>query len=360
MVLRNYSWNEIIETGKKIIFFGAGRVLRRNLERHDDWCLYTEFIVDNNPMKWNTIFEFHGITKAIKSPDSFERIDISKYVIVISGGQGIIWDIYEQLANIENIKNAECCILKFVKVRDDEVAEKMRTYPTSFRITKEPQIPKVIHYCWFGRNPIPEKNKLWMASWKRYCPGYEIIEWNESNYNVSKNTFMEQAYKAGKWGFVSDYARLDLIYKYGGIYLDTDVELIKSLDELLYQEAFAGVDDSNLVSLGLGVGAVPQNNVVKGMLDLYKDLNFDEKHMVAAPTLMKYYFEKVGFKANGELEHINGMTIYPEKVLSGYNNTIGAVRTTEHTFALHHYDGSWNDREKVRKIHLVHELYDRM
>lgn len=360
MILRNYSWNEIIETGKKIIFFGAGQVLRRNLELHDDWELYAEFIVDNDPTKWNTIFEFDGVKKEIKSPDSLERIDASKYIIVISGGMVFVWDIYEHLENIENIKNAECCILKFVEVCNDEIAEKARKYPTSFRVTKEPRIPKMIHYCWFGRNPIPEKNKKWIESWRKYCPDYEIIEWNELNYDVSKNMFMEQAYKVGKWGFVPDYARLDIIYQYGGIYLDTDVELIRSLDELLYQDAFAGVDDSNLVSLGLGFGAVAGNGVIKALLDIYDKLEFDENNMVAAPKFEKNYFERVGVKANGELQHINGLTVYPEKVLSGYNNIIGVARPTEHTFSLHHYDGSWNDQEKVRKIHLVHELYDRM
>ena len=116
-------------------------------------------------------------------------------------------------------------------------------------------IPKVIHYCWFGHNPLPERYKEWIKSWKRYCPDYEIVEWNESNYDVTKHPYMRAAYDAKKWGFVSDYARLDIIYENGGIYLDTDVELVKNLDELLYQEGFAGVDSSGRLSTGLGFGA---------------------------------------------------------------------------------------------------------
>ena len=94
-------------------------------------------------------------------------------------------------------------------------------------------IPKVIHYCWFGGNPLPEEAKRCIESWKKYCPDYKIIEWNENNYDVNSNEYMKSAYKEKKWAFVSDYARIDVVYKYGGIYMDTDVELVKGLDNLL-------------------------------------------------------------------------------------------------------------------------------
>ena len=101
-------------------------------------------------------------------------------------------------------------------------------------------IPKIIHYCWFGGAELPEKDRKCIESWKKFCPDYQIIEWNENNYDVTKNTYMYQAYQAKKWGFVPDYARLDIIYQHGGIYLDTDVELVKNLDSLLENDAFMG------------------------------------------------------------------------------------------------------------------------
>lgn len=359
MILKNYSWNDVINSGKKMIFFGAGQVLTRNLYLHNDWNLHTEYIVDNKPEKWNTLYELAGNFKEIKSPIILEKIDVSKFVIVISGGEQIIYEIYEQLEAIENLRNVECCILEFVQIRDNEIKENLRKYPTSFRISSEPKIPKVIHYCWFGKNPIPEKNRKWMESWRKYCPDYEIMEWNESNYDVNKNMFMSQAYKAKKWGFVSDYARLDIIYNNGGIYLDTDVELLKPLDELLYQDAFVGVESSNLVALGLGFGAVRENKVVKNMLDLYKDIEFDVNNMdkLACTMFQIPFFREIGFEQTGELQYIDGMTVYPEKVLSGYNKIIGEIRATEHTFAVHHYDASWLDSEYKFKLGLVNELY---
>ena len=102
-------------------------------------------------------------------------------------------------------------------------------------------IPKKIHYCWFGGNPLPELAIRCIESWKKYCPDYEIIRWDESNYDVTKNKYMYQAYENKRWGFVPDYARLDIIYNYGGIYLDTDVELLNSLDDLLDQKCFLGI-----------------------------------------------------------------------------------------------------------------------
>ena len=127
-------------------------------------------------------------------------------------------------------------------------------------------IPKIIHYCWFGNGPIPEKDKKCINSWKKYCSDYKIIQWNEKNYDITKNKYMNQAYQQKKWGFVPDYARLDIIYTYGGIYLDTDVEIIKSFDSLLSNRGFAGFERPDYVNLGLGFGAEAENIIIKKML----------------------------------------------------------------------------------------------
>ena len=116
-------------------------------------------------------------------------------------------------------------------------------------------IPKKIHYCWFGGNPLPELAIKCLESWKKYCPDYEIIEWNETNFNLDSCEYVREAYQAKKWAFVSDYARLKVVYDNGGIYLDTDVELIKSLDRLLKNKSFFGTETTGVVATGLGFGA---------------------------------------------------------------------------------------------------------
>lgn len=107
-------------------------------------------------------------------------------------------------------------------------------------------IPKIIHYCWFGGNILPDKVQKCIESWKRYCPDYKIICWNESNYDVNKIRYTKEAYKEKKWAFVSDYARLDIIYENGGIYLDTDVELICGMDILLQNDVFLAIDKERM------------------------------------------------------------------------------------------------------------------
>ena len=139
----------------------------------------------------------------------------------------------------------------------------------------EQKIPKIIHYCWFGGNPFPELAQKCIASWKKFCPDYEIKEWNESNYDVTKNQYMREAFENKQWAFVSDYARLDIIYENGGIYLDTDVELLKPLDDLLILTGFMGFEENKkLCATGLGFGAVPKLPIIKEMRDDYDNIIF--------------------------------------------------------------------------------------
>mgnify|MGYP005895893275 CR=1 FL=1 len=135
-------------------------------------------------------------------------------------------------------------------------------------------IPKIIHYCWFGGGPIGEADRKCMESWKKYCPDYRIMRWDETNFEISANRYAQQAYEAKKYAFVSDYARLAVVYEYGGIYLDTDVELVRPLDELLELPGFMGVQNNNEVATGLGFGACKGNPVVQALLRDYDALDF--------------------------------------------------------------------------------------
>ena len=135
-------------------------------------------------------------------------------------------------------------------------------------------IPKIIHYCWFGGGPISAESQKCMESWKKYCPDYKIMAWNEQNFDISTNRYVQQAYEAKKYAFVSDYVRLAVLYEYGGIYLDTDVELVRPLDELLELPGFMGFQTNNEVATGLGFGARKGNSVVQALLRDYDALDF--------------------------------------------------------------------------------------
>ncbi len=213
-------------------------------------------------------------------------------------------------------------------------------------------IPKVIHYCWIGDNPLPESAKKCINSWKKYCPDYQIIEWNEQNYDFQKTTFMREAYSAKKWGFVPDYARLDIVYRYGGIYLDTDVEIIKPLDTLLDYRGFAGFENSEHIALGLGFGAEQGNEIIKELLDSYEDKHFINEdggvNLVSSPLIDTKTLQLVGLQCNGSKQTINGFVFLPVDYLCAKSYYDGIIRITENTLSIHHYDSSWVPEKLIK------------
>ena len=193
-------------------------------------------------------------------------------------------------------------------------------------------IPKVIHYCWFGGNPKPEIIEKCMASWKEYCPDWEILEWNESNYDVNAHPYTKEAYEAKKWAFVSDLARLEIVSRNGGVYMDTDVELCGALDHLLENDAFFVFETDVNVNSGQGFGSVAGHPGVQAMIDVYNNLHFmNKKGMDLSPCparntagLRNLYPQ---FKRNGKSQSFEGV-----RILSIHEYT---------AFAVHHMAGTW-------------------
>ena len=177
-------------------------------------------------------------------------------------------------------------------------------------------IPKIIHYCWFGKKSKPTKTEEYISSWKKYCPDYEIREWNESNFDINENAYCREAYEAQKWAFVTDYVRLKVLYEYGGIYMDTDVEVVKNLDSLCVYDAVSGYESNTSISTGTMVSC--QHNEWIGMLlDSYVDRHFIQKNgnmdtTTNVKTITSLTSEKYHLKLNGELTFFgNNMVILP-------------------------------------------------
>lgn len=218
------------------------------------------------------------------------------------------------------------------------------------------KIPKIIHYCWVGGNPKPKSVLYCIESWKKYCPDYEIKEWNESNYDFTKNVYMKQAYESKKWGFVPDYARLDIIYEYGGIYLDTDVELIKNLDDMLNYNSFFGFEDTGegdyFVACGLGFGAKPHNQLIKELRDYYNSITFTNKdgllNLMPAPRHNASIFKKYGVLMNNSFQDFENNVFFPSDYFCPKVFKTGKTKITRHTHSIHHFSASWMD-ENIRK-----------
>lgn len=225
-------------------------------------------------------------------------------------------------------------------------------------------IPKIIHYCWFGKGEIPEIEQKCIESWKKYCPDYEIKRWDETNYDVHKVKYMSDAYKEKKWSFVSDYARVDIIYQYGGIYLDTDVELVKPLDDFLDKKMFCGFESrdplmdkkgisyENSVNFGLGFGAEKENQILADTLELYKNLSFYKEdgslNLMACPHYQTEVLIRHGLIPDRRHQVIEECEIYPPEYFSPKSYLTGKIECTKETVSIHHFRVSWTD-EKGRK-----------
>lgn len=215
-------------------------------------------------------------------------------------------------------------------------------------------IPKVIHYCWFGGKELPEEFKEYIDGWKRLCPDYEIIRWDETNYDVTKNRYMREAYECKQWGFVPDYARLDIVYSYGGIYLDTDIELLKSFDELLDLDGFCGVEKSSkYVALGLGFGAKKGNKIIRLIRDEYEKMTFLKANgtmdTLPSPEINTRPLYKLGYRYGNRISTLSSggdtLTVFPSEYFCPVSYETGLTQITEHTVSIHHYSGSWQSKD---------------
>ena len=222
-------------------------------------------------------------------------------------------------------------------------------------------IPKKIHYCWFGGNELPESARKCIDSWKKYFPEYEIVQWNEDNYNVRKNEYIRGAYESQKYAFVSDYVRFDVLYRYGGLYFDTDVEVICSFDDILKNGSYMGCeidgnkgsDISILVNPGLGMAAPSRLELYKDILDYYDKQNFyDSNGNINTTTVVtrttQILLEK-GLKNIPEIQQVGQITIYPKEYFNPRNNNTGTLQKTNNTHSIHWYAQSWvSTKERLR------------
>ncbi|HAO07959.1 MAG TPA: glycosyl transferase [Chryseobacterium sp.] len=219
-------------------------------------------------------------------------------------------------------------------------------------------IPKIIHYCWFGKGEKSPLIKRCIDSWKKFCPEYQIIEWNETNFDIHSSKYCKEAYENKMWAFVSDYARLKIIYENGGIYLDTDVELLRNLDFLLDDTFFCGFELNTAINTGIGFGAVINSKIAKKMLDEYGGISFVEESGRFNKTPCTFYNSnaliKEGAVLNNTFQTREDFTIYPTDFFSPKSYETGIVKRTSNTVSIHHFTSSWEDDKSLRKKHYQH------
>lgn len=221
-------------------------------------------------------------------------------------------------------------------------------------------IPKIIHYCWFGGKPLPELAQKCISSWKKYCPDYEMKLWNENNFDINIVPFTAQVALAKKWGFIVDYIRAWAVYNYGGIYLDTDVELIKPLDAFLHNTCFSGFESEKYINPGNIFAGERGCGIAKEVMDFYTSYNFIQENgalnLTPSPKIFTSMLLKYGLKQNNTFQELDVFTAYSSDYFCPKNFGTGDITITGNTHSIHHYDGSWLSEKDMKYITLQKKI----
>lgn len=339
---------------KKVICFGAGQGLHNICQAYPNLPKHLKYVVDNH--SFGKQVSLNGMQIPVISFEQFGGIDKNDLYVISTTRYAD--QIAMQLDNIAEMDGSMVFIPYFLKKKYDS---------TYLEMDEKYVIPKKIHYCWFGGKPLPSQFQKNIETWKKYCPDYEIICWNEDNYDIKKCSYMHEAYQAKKWGFVPDYARLDIIYQYGGIYLDTDVEMLRPWDELLSYEFFCGFESREYVALGLGFGGCAGNHIIKEMMQQYEQMHFINSdgtlNQVASPVYQTEILLNHGLKCNNKFQIIENCAVFPTEFfapIDGY----GLGTPTVHSFSIHQYAATWFDetmkKNKERIMSSISYIKNRM
>ena len=214
-------------------------------------------------------------------------------------------------------------------------------------------IPKTIHYCWFGRGEKNELMKKCINSWHEFLPDYEIIEWNEDNFDINSNTYVKEAYENKKYAFVTDYVRLYVLYNYGGVYMDTDVEVIKNIDCFLKHKAFSGFENNNYVPTGI-MASQKENKWIKILLDEYDDLKFVKKDGTFDLTtnvirITNSTINNYNLVPNNTFQDLKDVVFYPHDYFCPKDWETGNIYITDNTYTIHHFNGSWHTKKEKKQ-----------
>lgn len=212
-------------------------------------------------------------------------------------------------------------------------------------------IPKIIHYCWFGKGEIPQNLEQCINSWKKILPDYKIIRWDEGNFNINESIWTKEAYAKKKYAFVSDYVRLKVLIEYGGIYLDTDVKVIKKLDNLLKYDAFMGFENEYYLTSSI-IGCIPNFPLIKEFFNYYKNKHFIDDNVIkneANVIMMTNICKKYGLMINDKEQLIQNMKIFPRTYFCPYDFWMNRY-FTENTYTIHYFNASWLDDDEKKRI----------
>lgn len=364
MILRNLEFREFSEcvknSKKKIVVYGAGMIGKIVVPFIiKEYGLYNnlECYVDADEKKIGEKILISSNRYEIKSTDYLHELSKNMVLLITNSN---FFKIIQYLDSMDELNNIEAYIVPIMQITELKSAPIVTITKKSDKML----IPKKIHYCWFSGKPMPDFLKQCMETWKIFCPDYELICWNEENYDINRIPYIREAYEVGKYSFVSDVVRLDILYQYGGIYLDTDVSLIKNLDSLLYQQGFVGVEKWGNINTGGLVGVIPKHSMIKEMLEYRKQFHFinddGSLNMDTNGIYETIPFIQHGMRINNTIQIINGMTVYPSSVFHPYDYMSCEEEIKDWTYAKHYFYGGWMKKEELNNRSFTQNKYQQI
>lgn len=345
----------IRESKLSIIVYGAGmigKIVIPDFLKRNNLLDFLNVYIDADEHKQNAKIKIDGRAYNICPPDYLNTISKNSILFITNSNYSPVLNMLDGIDNLNGMDSAIIPVIQTLTLKCDKEKYEIIDYETE-------RIPKVINYCWFSGREMPEYLVRCIESWKYFCPDYEIKRWDESNYDVNKNQYMRDAYSEKKWGFVPDYARLDILYNYGGFYLDTDVELLDSLDRFRNQGAFCGVEKWGNVNMGGCSGAVTGHPMIKKMLDYREKISFGladgSLNLETCGVYETVPLISEGMRVDNSVQRIGEMTIFSSDFFHPYDYMSGQTVVTENTVSIHHFNGDWlgDDAKKNRYITLT-------
>ena len=339
---------------KRVYVYGAGRALESCIDIYLQETS-VEGIVDSDPDKAGTVIDIEN--QHVKVIDKKQFVQFyhncteKEEIVLFISSSVYAADIVSELDQIEELDGLQC----FLQVLVRNTFGEHRDFEFS---DGQEIIPRKIHYIWIGGNSLPYEFQKNIESWKYYNPSYEIIRWDESNYDFRKNDYMRLAYDKGLYGFSSNYARLDILNQYGGIYLDTDVEAVSNLDMLLRDKTFFNMGCADRVNMGCGFGTVSHQKIIQDILNQFGNCseNMTKRpfHNFIHPILKKYGFEIINF-----YQKINRIVLYPSDIMSPLTIEGMANNFSKNTVSIHRESGTWMSKEEKQKAKDLNKIVQR-
>lgn len=362
MQLRNTDYTSLVkkvkENDSRIIVYGAGmigQIIVPYLVRKYNLYSHIDCFIDIDKRKKGQKIYIDNYIYEIKNTDYLEENKDNQIILITNSKYS---KVLEFLDNIQTLESTDGYIVPIMQLHEIEENNNCIIIEKKY---KTQLIPKKIHYCWFGKKEMPQFLCSCINSWREKCPDYEIIEWNEDNYDINRHEFTKEAYTNGKYGFVTDVARLDILYENGGIYLDTDVTLLKNLDNCLYQEGFIGTEKWGNINSGGGCGFMKEQAMLKKLIDYRENFQFmmsdGSLNIETNGVYESKPFLDAGFRPDNTLQEIEGVTIYPSYVNHPYDYMSCETHLRNATMSVHHFFGGWMEEEDRKNRRKTQEEY---